>query len=245
MKWKVSNKILFWLVVFIIFTIICAYFFNWYTNICIWVNWVCTNIPIWNLGTIFLSIMWVIFPIILWIWRHYILKEKDDEKNNHFKFLRTIQEKEWKFDLLYFDEFGEAEKRFNSYKKGFILPIWYEYNIWQINIFKSDLIDKIEKWNYSNIKEFSVELIDSLDIWDNKIWDYKSFIDLEEYIKKLKSNWLREFDLTNNIIINSFNNNFFELIDWNINKNKLLKYLKEDIDYLVLIKGYYILYYKD
>lgn len=51
--------------------------------------------------------------------------------------------------------------------------------------------------------------------------------------------------MTNNIIINSFNNNFFELIDWNINKNKLLKYLKEDIDYLVLIKGYYILYYKD
>ena len=234
-----------WIFILIAFSIIFAYIFNWYTNICVWTNWNCVNIPIWNLWTIFLTIMWFIFSFILSIWRYYILKEKDDEKNNHLKFLRTIKEKEWNFDLMYFDEFEEAEKKFNSYKRGFILPIWYEYNFWEINIFKNDLIEKIKEWKYSTINDFDIWMIDSLEIWDNKIWNYKNFIDLEEYINKLQNNWLRDFDLANDNIRNLFNNNFFELIDWKISRKKILEYLNKDIDYLVLIKGYYILYYKN
>lgn len=242
---KKSTIILFiWAILFILMVIL-AYYFNWYTNICIWFNWKCDNIAIPNLWVLSISLMSALFPIFMFFWRHYSNKEDEEKKTNHLKFLRTINEKEDKFEVIYFDDYDEAEKKYNVYKNGYILPIWYLYDIWMIDYaWRLDFIDKINEYT---LNEFTIEQIDSIESGDeNKLEYIKQFIDLEDYRERLKIKWLKVFNLKDKNIKDIFNENFIELNKWTLKRKMLCELLKDTNIYsFVLIKWYYLLYKKN
>lgn len=239
---KSKITILIWATLFILM-IISAYYFNWHTDICIWFKGKCSNYYIPNLWIISISVIWSLFPILMSFYRHYIMKEIEEENSNHLKFLRTIKEKDCNFDIIYFDDYKEAEKKFNTYKNWYILPIWYLYDIWVFdNITRDNFVEKIETYN---LREFTIEQLDNIESGNDDNLSYiKKFIDLEEYIERLKQKWVKTFDLKNNIIRNLFNEKFIELNSWKLLKNILVKLLKDkSVRSFVLIKWYYLLYY--
>lgn len=93
-----STHFIYLIVLWFILMIISAYYFNKSFFLCIWTDNTCTNIPIPNLWWFFVSLFSIIITVFIWFWRHYILKEKDDEINKKTETIKSqksiIKEKE-------------------------------------------------------------------------------------------------------------------------------------------------------
>lgn len=244
---KKSNIVLLiWILLFIIM-IISAYKFNWVNIICIGFNSTCTSFKIPNLWIVSISLFSAIVPIIMLFWRSFTITEIQDEKNNHLSYLRTIKEKEGIIDILYFEDFNEAKNKFKSYKKWYILPIWYLYDIWELDRVWKDII--IERLENTEINNLTISLLDWLENGDDYKLEYaKKFIDLEEYIEKMNNKWKKIFSLNDKGIQDIFSEEYFIELDNKekiVKKEKIIEVLKKNISSFTLIKGYYILYYKN
>lgn len=146
-----SNHFIYIIILLFFIMIYSAYNFNDAINLCIWINWTCKNIPIPNLWWSFFVIFSFIISICMWFWRHFIIKEKNEEINKKEKIIwnksLSIREKENFAKSLY--SYIENHSKLDS-----------SYIKWELENINTKIISEKLEQTKNDIKEKSAQVND-------------------------------------------------------------------------------------
>ena len=173
----------------------------------------------------FWGILFMIFSFFFWVYRYFDLEEVRKEKEEHFKYLRTLQERlsPDKLKVKIFDDIDYAKKLYDKEWELYKAPLGYKLTMESENIydFQSEILNNIDsEFNVSRDVDDFDEVFNLKNVNQNisltRYDDYEQ-IDIEpidiEWFGNNKSNFIFKKEDTIGILNNLLEQKEVYIID--------------------------------